>query len=71
MLDEATGFRGYENIRAEVAVEKVLGEEYYGKGYQDLDTRVPNIDNAKNYLGWQPTTDLRTAIRKTIAYYLP
>src|SRR6266566_1053905 len=32
--------------------------EYYGKGYQDVLTRVPSVKNAAQYLGWKPTTDL-------------
>ena len=69
MLDEMAKFPGYENIRSQITITTAKGEEYYGKGYQDLVTRVPKIDNAKNILGWSPTTDMRTAIYKTIAYY--
>jgi nucleoside-diphosphate-sugar epimerase len=32
--------------------------------------RVPAIEAARKYLGWAPTTDLRSAVRKTIAYYV-
>lgn len=45
-------------------------EEYYGKGYQDVLTRVPSIRNAQKYLGWNPTTDLKNALRKTLDYHL-
>jgi nucleoside-diphosphate-sugar epimerase len=31
---------------------------------------VPAIDAARKYLGWAPTTDLDSAIRKTIGYYV-
>jgi nucleoside-diphosphate-sugar epimerase len=44
--------------------------EYYGKGYQDILTRVPSIKNAEQYLGWKPTTDFKTALRKTLDYHL-
>ncbi len=44
--------------------------EYYGKGYQDVLTRVPSVKNAAQYLGWKPTTDLTTALRKTLDYHL-
>jgi nucleoside-diphosphate-sugar epimerase len=32
--------------------------------------RVPNIEAAKRELGWAPTTDMDTAIRRTIEYYV-
>ena len=44
--------------------------QYAGQGYQDIQTRVPAIAAAYEHLGWGPTTDLDTAIRKTIAYYV-
>jgi len=44
--------------------------EYYGKGYQDVLTRVPSVKNAAQYLGWKPTTDLTPALRKTLDYHL-
>ena len=45
-------------------------QEYYGNGYQDVLTRVPSIRNAETHLGWRPTTDLRSALRKTLEYHL-
>jgi nucleoside-diphosphate-sugar epimerase len=44
--------------------------EYYGQGYEDVLTRVPSVRNAATYLGWKPTTDLDTALRKTLDYHL-
>ncbi len=70
MIDVMSGFKGYEKVRDKVKIIIKSGEEHFGAGYQDLVARVPKIDNAKNILGWQPRTDLKTAIRKTIEYYL-
>jgi len=47
----------------------VSSQQYYGEGYQDIQVRVPAIDAARRWLGWEPTTDLDTAIRNTIAFY--
>ena len=71
MLSVMSEFPGFENIRADVKISHVGGEEYYGAGYQDVERRVPNIDRATSLLGWKPETDLRESIRKTIAYYYP
>ncbi len=45
-------------------------DDYYGKGYQDVATRVPSVENAKQHLGWTPSTDFKTAIKKTLDHYL-
>ncbi len=42
--------------------------QYYGKGYQDIPNRVPSIAEAREKLAWQPSTDLRTGLEKTVAY---
>jgi nucleoside-diphosphate-sugar epimerase len=56
---------------AERAQQVTVGSgDYYGRGYQDIMTRVPSIKNAEQYLGWKPRTDLETALRKTLDYYL-
>jgi nucleoside-diphosphate-sugar epimerase len=57
------------NARATEIIEVSAGE-YYGKYYQDIQVRVPNIEAAKRDLGWQPTTDMDSAIRRTIEYYV-
>jgi nucleoside-diphosphate-sugar epimerase len=51
-------------------IVEVSSGEYYGKGYQDIQVRVPAIEAARRELGWAPKTDLDTAIRKTIDYYV-
>src|SRR5262249_24132342 len=48
----------------------VSAEKYYGKYYQDINDRVPSIEAARSALGWAPSTDLDTAIRRTIDYYV-
>jgi nucleoside-diphosphate-sugar epimerase len=58
-----------ENAKATEIVEVTAGE-YYGKYYQDIQVRVPAIEAAKRDLGWEPTTDMDTAIRRTIEYYV-
>jgi nucleoside-diphosphate-sugar epimerase len=53
-----------------VKLVTVKSGDYYGEGYQDILTRMPSIRNAKMYLGWIPSTDLATAIRKTLDYHM-
>lgn len=54
----------------QVKLVTVGSGDYYGQGYQDIMTRVPSIKNAEQHLDWKPRTDLETALRKTLDYYL-
>jgi nucleoside-diphosphate-sugar epimerase len=55
--------------RAAKVVEVTSGE-YYGEGYQDITTRVPSIRKAREILGWAPTTDFRSGLKRTLDFYL-
>jgi nucleoside-diphosphate-sugar epimerase len=60
----------YRHLAESVKIVNVDPLEHYGPGYQDLGFRVPSIDNARRYLGWEPKIDLRTALKKTLDYHL-
>lgn len=45
-------------------------DAFYGKGYQDVDNRVPNVARAEKLLGWKPTTAFRSALEQTVDYYI-
>ena len=49
---------------------KVESGTYYGKGYQDMQRRVPSIKNANRYLDWQPEIKLKESIAKTLDFFL-
>jgi nucleoside-diphosphate-sugar epimerase len=66
-------FKEYPKYRAlaeKVKITQVDPLEHFGQGYQDLGFRVPSIENARQYLGWEPKTNLRTALKKTLDYHL-
>lgn len=48
----------------------VSAAEYYGANYQDITTRVPSVRKAKECLGWEPSTDFPTGLKKTLDFYL-
>jgi UDP-apiose/xylose synthase len=66
--------RLYAEARPESAgrhtTQVVSGVEFYGKGYEDSDRRVPDISAAEELLHWHPVTRLDEALRRTIAAYL-
>lgn len=55
-----------ENCR----IIEVTSGDFYGKGYQDMLVRVPSIKNSKQRLGWEPTTGIDDALKKTLDFYL-
>lgn len=60
----------YAPVADRIRLVPVSSSEYYGNGYEDILTRVPSIRKAERYLAWQPSTDLDTALRKTLDYHL-
>jgi len=70
MIDVLAEFEGYEDIRERAVIDEIPAATYYGPDYQDMQTRVPDISNAREHLGWEPQVGLRDALHRTIAYYL-
>ena len=53
------------------AIVDVSAEEFYGKGYDDSDRRIPDITKARTLLGWEPRYGLREALELTMQFYVP
>ena len=49
---------------------EVDGVEYYGKGYEDSDLRIPSMRNVKGLLDWEPKTSLRDAMEATMKVFI-
>lgn len=43
---------------------------FYGKGYQDVQHRVPSIRNAKKFINWVPQIPLEKSIETTLDFFL-
>ena len=69
-IDIVKTYPKYAALANAVKLVSVQSRDYYGEGYQDIQTRVPAVRNAQTYLGWTPVTDLRTALKKTLDYHL-
>ncbi|MEJ2721701.1 MAG: bifunctional UDP-4-keto-pentose/UDP-xylose synthase [bacterium] len=69
MLDIAAEFPEYKERAAQVELLDVSSHDYYGKGYQDIQTRVPWIENTKQELGWTPRVPLRDSLRGIFEAY--
>ncbi|MDR3410642.1 MAG: bifunctional UDP-4-keto-pentose/UDP-xylose synthase [Formivibrio sp.] len=69
MLELAGHYPEYAEGLAQVNVVETTSGEYYGKGYQDVQNRVPKIDNTKADLDWKPTTNMQDALKGIFEYY--
>jgi UDP-4-amino-4-deoxy-L-arabinose formyltransferase/UDP-glucuronic acid dehydrogenase (UDP-4-keto-hexauronic acid decarboxylating) len=49
---------------------EVESSAFYGKGYQDMQRRVPSIRNAKRCLDWEPRIAFEESIGKTLDFFL-
>jgi UDP-4-amino-4-deoxy-L-arabinose formyltransferase/UDP-glucuronic acid dehydrogenase (UDP-4-keto-hexauronic acid decarboxylating) len=49
---------------------EIPASTYYGKGYQDIYTRKPSIEKARQLLNWQPEVNLATSLRITLYSFL-
>lgn len=70
LLKLVQSYPAFAKSAKRVRLVDVSSGQYYGEGYQDIQKRVPCIREAEQYLGWRPTTDLDTALRKTLDYHL-
>ena len=69
MLDLALTYPEYKDSAAKVQMLETTSVEYYGKGYQDVQNRVPSIDNTKSELNWAPQVAMADALRHIFDAY--
>jgi len=69
MLELAAGFPEYREAARRVKLVETTSGTYYGKGYQDVQNRSPNIDGTRADLGWSPTVGLRDALTRILESY--
>ncbi|WP_199153384.1 bifunctional UDP-4-keto-pentose/UDP-xylose synthase [Chromobacterium sp. ASV23] len=69
MIDLARVYPEYQLNADKVKVEETTSGQYYGKGYQDVQNRVPKIDNTMADLDWKPSVTMADALRGIYDYY--
>ncbi len=69
MLELADGYSEYRDSAAKVKIVETTSADYYGNGYQDVQNRVPKIDNTCRDLGWQPAVGMADALRHIFDAY--
>jgi len=69
MLSLASQFPEYASSATKVKLIDVSASDYYGKGYQDVQNRVPKIDNTCAELNWRPTVSMEEALKRIMESY--
>ena len=62
MLDLAMTYPEYKVSAAKVRIVEITATDYYGKGYQDVQNRVPKIENTCRDLDWKPQVAMQQAM---------
>ena len=69
MLDVARRYPEYAPTAARVTLVDTSAEAYYGRGYQDVQNRVPAIANTRADLGWSPKVGMAEALERIFEAY--
>jgi len=69
MLDLAMKYPEYRESAAHVKIVDTTAADYYGKGYQDVQNRVPKIENTCAELDWKPVVPMDEALARIFDAY--
>jgi len=66
-------FMEHPNHRNDATYSEIIevsSLNYYGKGYQDINTRTPSIEKARRLLNWEPAVNLDDSLKMTLYSFL-
>jgi len=63
MVKLALEYPEYRSTARKVRIKRTTADRYYGRGYQDVQNRVPGIANTRRELRWKPRVGMRQALR--------
>jgi nucleoside-diphosphate-sugar epimerase len=69
MLELAAEYPEYRESAKAVQLVETSSGAYYGSGYQDVQNRVPRIENTCAELGWAPKVTMQDALRHIFDAY--
>jgi nucleoside-diphosphate-sugar epimerase len=69
MLKMAADYPEYAEGAQLTRIVETSSGQFYGKGYQDVQNRLPKIEATVTELGWQPQVDMETSLRRIFESY--
>ena len=69
MLEIARSIPEYAEAASSCTIEDTSALAFYGKGYQDVQNRLPRIEETCNELDWRPLVDMNTSLRRIFEAY--
>jgi nucleoside-diphosphate-sugar epimerase len=69
MLELALTYPEYRDRAKKVKLVATTAAAYYGRGYQDVQDRVPRIANTRRELGWRPRVGMKEALKRIFDAY--
>jgi nucleoside-diphosphate-sugar epimerase len=69
MLKLALTYPEYSRSAKKVRLLNISSAAYYGKGYQDVQNRVPKIDSTCKDLKWKPRVNMTVALKHIFDAY--
>jgi nucleoside-diphosphate-sugar epimerase len=69
MLELALTYKEYKPSAKKVKLVSTTAGKYYGKGYQDVQNRVPKIANTMKDLGWRPRFNMQQSLKRIFDAY--
>jgi len=69
MLRMAADYPEYAESARRTKIVATSSMQFYGKGYQDVQSRMPKITDTMQVLGWSPQVDMQTALRRVFESY--
>jgi nucleoside-diphosphate-sugar epimerase len=69
MVAMAARYPEYRDSVRRVKLVKTTATKYYGRGYQDVQNRVPKITNTMRDLAWRPKVTMRDALERIFEAY--
>jgi nucleoside-diphosphate-sugar epimerase len=69
MVKLALTYPEYRTRAAKVKIVNTTASAYYGKGYQDVQHRVPHIANTVRELQWRPKVGMPAALKRVFDAY--
>jgi len=59
-----------QNLDPDPKIISVSSEEFYGKGYEDCDRRIPDVTKARTKLNWYSKHNIESVVFNTMEYFV-